>query len=424
MARVLRLFLPLGLVGIVSAWLVSTVQATGDWSVDAWPAVDALAHGRVSGYLAAKAMMGPFSTLVQAPFAAIPSGGELDAYRWAAFPCVFAAGLLGLYLAGIARRRGASSLAQIVLAGLCLVNPLTVEALRAGHPEEILTAALAVAAIASASEGKRGRAAVLLGLAVASKQWAVIAILPTLMALSGSRLRVALSAGAVVVALVLPGLIASPANFFEVTGNAADTGRVVTPWSVWYPVATVRTEMHRVDETKLVAHVHEAPPLAGSLSHPLVVLLAVALPLALALRRRSFGLTGADAMALLALLALLRSALDPVDNLYYHEPLLLALLGWDALAAPRSLPLRGLAGAAIALVFWDWSNNLVDVTLFNAVYVGLAVVVGLAIWAALFRSGRQVYGLSAARPRNCPRPEFSADEIQISGIQVSPRAAD
>jgi hypothetical protein len=308
-----------------------------------------------------------------------------------------------LYLASIARRRGASLPAQALLAALCLVNPLTVEALQAGHPEEVLTAALAVAAVASASEGRRGRTAVLLGLAVASKQWAVIAILPTLMALPGARLRVALSAGAIAVALMVPGLIASPKTFLDVSGNAAATGRVVTPWSVWYPVATVRTEVHRVGETELVAHVHEAPPLVGPLSHPLIVLLAVGLPLGLAWRRGGFGLSGADAMALLALLALLRSALDPVDNLYYHEPLLLALLGWDALDASRRMPLRGLVGVAIAFAFWHWSKNLGDVAAFNAVYVGTVAIACLLIAAALFGSRRGFTRYSLSRTRDCPQ---------------------
>jgi hypothetical protein len=404
MTRVLRLCLPFALVGLVSAWLASTTSTTGDWSIDARPAVDALVHGRVSEYLSAKPMMGPFSTLIQAPFVGISNGGELGAYRWAAFPCLLAAGLLGLYLASIARRRGASPPAQMVLAAVCLVNPLTIEALRAGHPEEILTAALAVAAVASASEGRRGRTAVLLGLAVASKQWAVIAILPTLMALPGSRLRVALSAGAIVVALMLPGLIASPKNFLDVSGNAAATGRVVTPWSVWYPAATVKTEVHRIGETTLVAHVHEAPPLVGSLSHPLIVLLAVGLPLGLALRRGGFGLSGADAMALLALLALLRSALDPVNNLYYHEPLLLALLGWVALDTPRRVPLRGLIGAAIAFAFWRWSNNsLEDVAAFNAVYIGTMAIACLLFATALFGSGSGFTRYSPFRTRNCPQ---------------------
>lgn len=403
MARALRLLLPFALIGIVSAWLVSTVPHTADWSIDAWPAVNALAQGHVSDYLSAKAMMGPFSTLLQTVPVALSSGGELGAYRWASFVCLLAAGFLGLYLADIARRRGASRLMQFVLAGLCLVNPLTVGALRAGHPEEILTAALAVAAVASAGEGKRGRTAVLLGLAVASKQWAVIAIFPVLMALPRSRLRVALSAGAIVFLLMLPGLVASPGSFFEVSGNAAATGRVVTPWSVWYPLATVETETHLIDGEKLVAHVHEAPPLVGSLSHPLIVLLAAAVPLGLALRRRSFGLAAGDAMALLALLALLRSVLDPVDNLYYHVPLLLALLGWDALSAPRSVPLRGLVGTGVALVFWHWSEDLVNVAAFNTAYLAALIIAGMAIAGALFRPGRRVYGLSAPSPHNRPQ---------------------
>ena len=65
-------------------------------------------------------------------------------------------------------------------------------------------------------------------------------------------------------------------------------------------------------------------------------------------------------MTMLAILALLRCALDPVDNAYYHLPLLLALLGWDALDAGR-LPLRSLAGTSIALLFVAWSHNLSDI---------------------------------------------------------------
>lgn len=159
-----------GLVAAASAWLASTIAMTGDWPGDTWPAVHALAQGHVSDYLSAKAMMGPFATLVQTPFVALSGASGLEAYRWAAFPCLLAAGLLGLYLAAIARRRGAPRLAQLLVAALCLVNPLTIEALQLGHPEELLTAALAVGAVATAWEGHARRTAVLLGLAIASKQ--------------------------------------------------------------------------------------------------------------------------------------------------------------------------------------------------------------------------------------------------------------
>ena len=421
MSSALRRCLPFGVVVVAGAWLASSISALGDWRGDSWPAVDALAHGRIAEYLSAKAMMGPFSTLVQAPFVALGGGGALHAYRWAAFPCLLAAGLLGLYLASVARRRGASRLSQILLAGLCLVNPITIEALNYGHPEEILTAALAVGAIASASEGHRARTAVLLGLAVASKQWAVIAVLPALMALPDRRVRTGLTAGAIVVALTLPGLLAAPGSFSEVNHNAAATGRIASPWSVWYPVGGVKTEEHRVGTETLVAHVHEAPPLVGSLSHPLIVLLAFALPVALALRRGRFGLSGADAMGLFALLALLRCGLDPLDNLYYHEPLLLALIGWDALS-PGRLPLRALAGTAIAFSFRNWSLHLTDVTAFNDLYVFVVVVAAAAISLALFRRKQHAPTVPASYPVGRPsagsrEPDFLPDEAQISGIK-------
>jgi hypothetical protein len=402
MPTALRRSLPFAIVALTSAWLASTVSSTGDWLYDSWPAVHALAGGHLGTYLEAKAMMGPFATLVQAPFAHLSGGADIHAYRWAAFPCLLAAGLLGLYLASIAARRGLPQLGRFLLAGLCLVNPLTVEALQSGHPEEILTAALAVGAIATASEGRRGLAAVLLGLAIASKQWAVIAILPVLMALLGGRLRVGLAAAGIAAILVLPGVLASPGSFSEVNSNAASTGRIVTPWSVWYPVANVTTEVHHVDGTALVANVHEAPPLVGSLSHPLILVLALLIPLGIAARRKGFGLSGSDAMALFALLALLRCGLDPVDNLYYPEPLLLALLGWDAFAADR-LPLRGLAGAALALLFRDWSLHLADFALYSDAYVAAMALAGTAFVAVLLRPGARFTGYSLAAARSCPQ---------------------
>jgi hypothetical protein len=371
-------------VASASVWLATKTTTTGDWSIDAWPAVRALADGHVGDYLSAKTMMGPFATLVQAPFATLSSSSELEAYRWASLPCLLALGLLGIYLATIARRRGAPPLTQLLIGALCLLNPLTLQALEGGHPEELLTGALAVGAVATAAQGHRGRTAILLGLAISSKQWAVIAVLPALMALSDRRLRVGLVAAMIATVLMLPGLLAAPGSFSSVQSSAAHTGRIVTPWSIWYPVATVTTEHYRVGTSEFVAHVHEGPPFVGTLSHPLIVLLALVLPLALALRRQGLSLSGGDAMALLALLALLRCVLDPVDNLYYHEPLLLALLGWDAFAA-RGLPLRGLMAAAVALLFWHWSHHLSDVSAFGATYLAIVLSACLAIGAALYR---------------------------------------
>lgn len=398
--------LPYLLIGTLSAWLASLATHVGDWDFDAAPAVHALAVGHVGAYLSAKAMMGPFATLVQAPFVAISGAGGVAAYKWAVFPCLLAAGLVGLYLARIAGRRGAGLTTQALIAALCLLNPLTFEALENGHPEEILTAALAVASIAAAGEKRPWRTAILLGLAVASKQWAVIAILPALMVLPARRVRVGAGAVAVVALLTLPSLAASPSSFTDVQTQAAGTGRVVTPWSAWYPFASSRTVVYHVDGERLVAHLEDAPSAADPVSHPLIVLLALTLPFVLAWRR-GLPLSPADGFALLALLALLRCVLDPVDNLYYHEPLLLALIGWDAVAS-RGLPLRSLLGVGAALVFWRALHHLSDPAAFDLAYLTFAVLLGIALLSSLFR----LFSGHSFQFRH-----FSRHVAQISGIK-------
>ncbi len=387
---VARRSLPFFAVGAVSAWLAFTVTFPGaDFVTDAGPVVRELAHGHLSALLHSNAIMGPFALIVEAPFVAIAGADWLPQYQWASLPGLIAVGLLGLYLAAIARRRGASGLSQLLIATLCLVNPITLEALNTGHPEELLTAALAVGAVASASEGRDRRAALLLGLAVASKQWALIAVFPVLMALPrpAMRLRTAVGAGAVAAVLILPGIIAAPGSFADVQGNAASTGNVLLPWSAWYSIGDMGTRVVTVGSHHFSSQVPQAPALVGGLSHPLIVILAGAIPLALTLRRGRFGITGADAMALLALLALLRCALDPVNNLYYHEPLLIALLGWDALAS-RGLPWRGLIGAAVAFAFRRWLVYL-DPESFNAIYVAVAGAAALALGLASFGRGAE-----------------------------------
>src|ERR1051325_3520451 len=101
-----RTVAPFVLVGAAAAWLASTITATGERGRDTWPKVHALTQGNFTEFFRAESMMGPFASVAQAPFAAISGGGALVAYRWSAFSCLVAAGLLGLYLAHLGRRRG------------------------------------------------------------------------------------------------------------------------------------------------------------------------------------------------------------------------------------------------------------------------------------------------------------------------------
>jgi hypothetical protein len=103
----------------------------------------------------------------------------------------------------------------------------------------------------------------------------------------------------------------------------------------------------------------------------------------------------------------MRCALDPWDNAYYHLPLLLALLGWDAMA-PSRLPLRGLAGAGFGLLFWQWSHNLSNIALFNLTYIAVAVTAGALIAVTLLR-------------RTSPVPERRPAEIPHLGSGLTGR---
>src|SRR3954470_17042957 len=132
MTGTLKRLLPFGLVAVASLWISQLSDVTGDYGVDAAPAINALAAGRIGDFLSAQPLMGSFSILVRAPFVAIAGGSELADYRSGVFPCVLSAGLLGLYLAGTARRRGAGQLAQASIVALCLFNPMTFAALSLG----------------------------------------------------------------------------------------------------------------------------------------------------------------------------------------------------------------------------------------------------------------------------------------------------
>lgn len=382
-----NLILPGGLVAL-GAWLAFGNTSTGDYPGDAGVAVSALDHGHLATYLSSHPVMGPFATLFEAPFALL-GASELSAYHWACLGCALILVALGRLLFGLARERGATELGATLIAVLCVLNPITVDAFQAGHPEELLTAALAIGAVVVAGRGQSVRAGLLLGLAVASKQWAVLAVLPVLMALPSGRRRAAAVGLGVLAVLTLPALIASPEAFFHAQGNAASGGGNATIWSAWYP-ASPATVHHVIGGSVTL---HEIPTALQSLTHPLVVALFLVLPLAVWAWRGKFGLDPERAIALLALLALLRCVLDPVDNLYYHAPLLLALLAWDATSPVGRLPIRALAGTAVAFLFWRWSSNLGDLDAFNLAY--LAVAAGGAAWLAASLRERERTALPA-----------------------------
>ncbi len=221
------------------AWLGLYGFVWSDYDEEARPAFDALTHGHVAEFLRLAPAYGG-SLVERAPFALMPSlwgGGELAVYRTVAIPCLLAGGRAGRVAgranahAGTHNRR-----AKAVTLGLCVANPVTLYALEIGHPEELLGACLCVAAVLLASRGKWLWAGVLLGLAIANKEWALLALGPVLLALPARRRAACLaSAGAAAAAVLGPLVLVGSGGFVAGTkAFASASGEIFQPWQLWW----------------------------------------------------------------------------------------------------------------------------------------------------------------------------------------------
>jgi hypothetical protein len=323
-----------------------------DYFNDAAHAIDALARGDFGGFLANQPLMGSFSLLLRAPFVVPVFHQSFDTVYFAgAVPCLAATLLLGLTLARMLAERGQSPAVQGLVAGLAVINPLTFQALHWGHPEELLAGALCVGAVLAAMRGRGLTAAVLLGLALATKQWALLTVLPVLLAAPRRHLTIAFVAAGIAAALTLPMMLGDPGQFGSVARSAAGQdalGTSTTPWNVWWPFA----------DKVLVAPFGlrwMAPSWVATVSHPGIV--AVALPLSFLLWRRPDRRPD-DALLLLALLFLLRCLLDNWNNDYYHAPLLLSLLAWETVRRPGVPYLTMAVAILVSASFWPIEDRM------------------------------------------------------------------
>lgn len=395
MTRVRRVAAPWAALAVVSVLLAYANSSTGDYPFDAGPAMRLLLDGHVEAALASQPLMGSLSILVRLPFAALANltgGGELAAYRLGCVPCLFALGFAGLELGRAMSRAGASRGACTVATAICLVNPLTWEAIRLGHPEELLGVAFVVTAALYAVEGRPQAAGIALGLALGTKQWAAIAVLPVLAAAPARRLRIGAIALAIATLLTLPTIAGNTGGFYASSRQAAWSGHRVYPWNAVYPLAPTEDRVITVaDETKVVT-VRTIPTWLANALHPAIVLLAIPLTGAALFVRRRLG--ASDVFALLAVLFLLRCLLDPVDNAYYHVPFVVSLAFWEGLARGRA-PLRALL-ASIAIYFAIYKAHMVHtIGLRNAVYLLATVPFGVGMAKIVF--GVRDASASAAR---------------------------
>ena len=157
-----------------------------------------------------------------------------------------------------------------------------------------------------------------MGLAIINKPWGVLAILPVALAAPAGRWRLLGVTAVIGAGWLAASYLASPTNFRN-SLHTASGASVAHPEDLWWPFARLRLE-------RGVTAWYAPPAFVDAYARTLAVLASI--PLAWPLARRR-GRTADDALALLALLLLLRCVLDPSNHVYYQVPFVLALAAWE-----------------------------------------------------------------------------------------------
>jgi len=204
-------------------------------------------------------------------------------------------------------------------------------------------------------------------------------------------------AGGIAAALTLPLLLGNPESFGKVAESASgqvSAANSTTPWNIWWPLAELGVMPGRGER-------YFSPTWVSTISHPLIVLTAV--PLGLALLRRP-GRRRDDALLLLAVLLLLRCLLDNWNNEYYHLPFLLALLSWEAVRHPGVPRITLAVTVLLGLTFWPqhdsmYADSVASAGVFFGVYVAWAVPLAIGLATTLLAPQRMPRLVSGPRRR-------------------------
>jgi hypothetical protein len=327
--------------------LATNQQGAGDYANpicahwkcdDPATALHAIAGGHIATFFRAQPAMGLTSLLLRAPAVAIvqATGGDIrDEYLAGAAICFAAAALIAVWLAWLAYRRGAGLPAALGALALWIVAIAWSRALLLGHPEEPLAATLGLAAIALAAMRRPVAAGVLLGLAIGTKEWALLltpAVLLAGRAIDWRRFGAAALAAVVLTTGVMA--IGNPGSFRAAhEGQRVGDERTVTPASLWYRLGDKRDITRSGDQILFEVY---PPKVIGRWCRPFVILFTLVAGL-LFWRRRGWE-SGMDAFGLAAFVLLARGLLDTQTFSYHLIPMLMAVAAWEVLAK-RRLPI-------------------------------------------------------------------------------------
>jgi glycosyl transferase family 87 len=331
-------------VAVAYGWAELTGYAWTDYELFNEGPLRALVHGHLGVFFKTAPIEGP-SLLIRSPFAFAAwlwGGSDIAVYRMVAVPGLLAGVVLAVTLWELRARRYPRARWGLLVVALVAGNPLMLEALAIGHPEELLGSALCVGAVLAALHKRPWLAAVLLGLALGHKAWAVLAIGPVLLALDRRRWSVLALASGIAALLVAPFLLAESSQ--GTMAAAGGTFDMFQPWQIWWPLGEHGHAIYGFFGMAKEGY-RQAPSWIGPVTHPLIAALVV--PATLLWRRRHGPKpASADVLLLLALLFLARCVLDAANNSYYHLPFLIALVAWEALQRERP-PVFSVAAAGL-----------------------------------------------------------------------------
>jgi hypothetical protein len=376
-----------------------------DWSCDdPSRSLHALVTGDVGGFFRYQPAMGLTSLLVRAPAVAIAHAGGADIsgeYQAGAAICLVIATLIVVGLAWLAHRRGASLVAALVALAVWMAAILAARALLLGHPEETLAAALAMAAIALAADGHPLAAGVVLGLAIGTKEWALLVAPAVILAGPAQQWPRVAAIGALVAVLAVGVMFVGNTSSFHKAheGQRSGVNRTVTPASLWFRVGHKDVVDRRGD---LVLYRVFPPAFIGRWCRLFVILFAAIASL-IYWRRRGFNCLAVFALAGFVLLA--RAVLDTQTFSYHLIPMLMAVPAWEVFAL-RRLPVVGVATmvAFQLTVHVVSSSESISSNWFNAIFLGWALPLFVLLGIATYRRTPATRWVRPAAPEPAPTP--------------------
>jgi hypothetical protein len=346
-----------GLVGLGAVVrLALAAPSAGDYSVaaavdgdNAAPAINALIHGHLSLLASHQPLMGLGSIILRAPFAglaAVLGAGHQLTYAVGAVACLIPAVLLVTWMIVRPQTTRRQRVAGTVAAAIVLIGPASAQAVHIGHPEEVLAAALSTAAVLAALRSRTTLTWILLGLAVGTKPWAILAVPAVLLALPKRRLATAVRAGALALLLssILP--LADPTAFAHASASVGGL-TFADPFSAWWPLGSPSSG---AGHTAFSPTGHRLPlgiSRSSAAGFGLVIILA---SLWLYASRRDERKSSAGALALLAVCGLARCVTDPDPLQYNYVAVLIPLAAWEVVALGRLPVATVLAAGAAALL--------------------------------------------------------------------------